>query len=72
MKTETIEVSVVEPMQGKNGVYLKEYKKLEEIPDDGRHSILCSKCGWPSYPKCREWCPNEKSNKKKRTKIEES
>ncbi len=35
-----------------------EYDIDEEIPDEyaDRHSILCMKCQWSTYPECRKWC----------------
>ncbi len=46
------------PVRQKDGtwkVVLKPYE--EDIPDLGREEIICNKCGWPEYPKCKqEWC----------------
>lgn len=29
----------------------------EDIPDLGREALICNKCGWPDYPKCKDtWC----------------
>lgn len=38
-------------------VIVKEFD--EEIPDLGRHCMMCNKCGEKTYPKCTEWCPAE-------------
>lgn len=46
------------PVKQKNGswkVVIKEFN--EDIPDLGRHCLICNKCGLPSYPTCRTWCP---------------
>ena len=40
---------------GKWTTYIKEYQ--EEIPDLGRHRMMCNKCGNERYPDCRSWCP---------------
>lgn len=63
MKTKTIEFAVSEIMESSDGVYFKHYKDKKEYPDDGRHSDLCTVCGFPSYPECRAWCQNEKLTK---------
>lgn len=41
---------------------VKEFK--EDIPDLGRHSLICNKCGEKSYPECQKWCPMEKNRNK--------
>ena len=50
------------PIRQKDGswkVVTKEYE--EDIPDLGRHRMICNDCGFPSYPSCMEWCPVEAS-----------
>lgn len=39
---------------GKWTTYIKEFQ--EEIPDLGRHRMMCNKCGNERYPACRSWC----------------
>lgn len=39
-------------------VVTKEFE--EDIPDKGRHSMICNKCWEENYPKCRETCLIEK------------
>lgn len=46
------------PVKKRDGswkVITKEFD--EDIPDLGRHCLICNKCGRPSYPDCRTWCP---------------
>lgn len=43
---------------GNQTTIIKEFE--EDIPDKGRHSIICNKCIEDSYPQCREWCPMER------------
>ena len=38
--------------------YIKEFE--EDIPDLGRHCLMCNSCGEPSYPKCMEDCGVER------------
>lgn len=47
-----------EKVNGKWTVVLKEFD--EEIPDLGRHRMMCNKCGDKRYPECRSWCLTEK------------
>lgn len=52
---------MAEPVKvnGKWTVVVKEFD--EEIPDRGRHTLLCNKCEvTKDYPACRSWCPIEK------------
>ncbi len=52
------------PIRQKNGTWTTVIKEFEEnIPDLGRHTMICNKCGEKSYPKCMEWCPMEKSKR---------
>lgn len=57
MKTKTIHVDTYE-LTDTGFKYIG--AKDEEYPDDGRHSDLCTVCGFPTYPECRKICPNEK------------
>lgn len=43
---------------GKWTTYIKEFQ--EEIPDLGRHRMMCNKCGDKRYPDCRSLCLIEK------------
>lgn len=61
MKVKSRMADPVRQPDGSWKVVLREFE--EEIPDLGRHSLICNKCGVKSYPKCREWCPIEKSKK---------
>ena len=52
---------------GKWTTYIKEFE--EDIPDLGRHCLMCNSCGEPSYPKCMETCGVEREQKKAQEKI---
>lgn len=55
---------VSEFVEDKNGGHFIHYTREEEFPEtEGRHRDLCVVCGFPSYPECREWCPNEKKSR---------
>jgi len=56
-----IKFRVAEPYQKKDGTWdIREYEMEKEYPDEAvRHSELCTFCGFPSYPECREWCQSE-------------
>ena len=54
------------PVRQADGYWTTEVKEFEEeIPDLGRHSMICNKCGEKSYPECRKWCPMEKEHESK-------
>jgi hypothetical protein len=54
------------PVRQADGSWTTEVKEFEEeIPDLGRHSMICNKCGEKSYPECRKWCPMEKEHESK-------
>lgn len=37
----------------------KHHVEYREYPEEGkRHCNLCVVCGFSTYPKCMEWCPN--------------
>lgn len=58
-----MEIKVSEFVETKDGGYFKHYTEHREFPDsEGRHCNICIFCGFPSYPKCMEWCPNGRSN----------
>lgn len=45
------------PIRQKDGTWKVILRELdEEIPDLGRETIICNKCGWSTYPKCKDWC----------------
>ena len=45
------------PVQQSDGSWTVEKRPYEEdIPDLGRPELMCNHCGWPTYPKCKEWC----------------
>ena len=61
-----ITVRCADPYQKPDGTWdLREYDREEEIPDLGRPDILCNKCGWSTYPECREWCRNARLDREK-------
>lgn len=63
-----IEIESYEPIEGPNGVYFKVTKRTEDYSDNQvRHSDLCTICGFPSYPECRNWCQNEQWEREKQT-----
>ena len=43
---------------GKWTTYIKEFE--EDIPDLGRHCLMCNSCGNETYPECMKWCGVEK------------
>ena len=50
------------PIRKEDGSWTTVIKEFEEeIPDKGRHSLICNKCIEESYPECRKWCPMEKN-----------
>lgn len=59
-----MKITVVEPVKVNEREWdLIEYEKTEEFPEsEGRHSDLCVVCGFPSYPECRDWCPQQGYN----------
>lgn len=60
-----VHVNVAEPYKKDDGSWdLKEYETNEEVPDLGRHDVLCNKCGWSTYPECKKWCRNARLDKK--------
>lgn len=61
MKVKTMESRPIRQKDGTWTTVIKEFEK--DIPDLGRHTIICNKCGEKSYPECRTWCPMEKSVK---------
>lgn len=63
MKVNSRMVCPVRQPDGSWGTVVKEFE--EDIPDLGRHSLICNKCGEKSYPECRAWCPMEKEHESK-------
>lgn len=58
MKIKSRMICPVKRPDGTWDVVTKEFE--EDIPDKGRHSMICNKCPRDDYPKCRETCPIEK------------
>lgn len=56
-----------EKVNGKWTIVVKEYD--EEIPDLGRHEMMCNKCGNKSYPECCLTCPVEQGGIKREQKL---
>ena len=53
------------PVRQKDGTWKVIVKHFEEnIPDLGRHTLICNKCGEKSYPQCMKNCPMENGNNK--------
>lgn len=56
-----IKIDGIEYVNTRDGGYFREYTRTETIDDSKkRHKLLCTMCGFSTYPKCREWCPNGK------------
>jgi hypothetical protein len=54
-----IKIDVYELPETSDGEF-KHHVEYREYPEEGkRHSNLCVVCGFPSYPKCREWCQHQ-------------
>ncbi|MCI9427343.1 MAG: hypothetical protein HFI81_06240 [Eubacterium sp.] len=53
-----MKIDIIELPESSDGEF-KKYSEIREYPEEGkRHCDLCVFCGFPSYPKCMEWCPN--------------
>ena len=52
---------------GKWTTYIKEFQ--EDIPDLGRHCLMCNSCGEPSYPECVKKCPVERDRVEREQKL---
>lgn len=50
-------VSTPVKVNGKWTTVIKEVD--EEFPAEGRHSMMCNRCGNERYPECRKECPIE-------------
>lgn len=59
MKVKSRMASPIKQNDGTWRVVVKEFE--EDISDLGRHTMICNKCGEPSYPECRKRCPMEKN-----------
>lgn len=46
------------------GYFIEKTREVEFPDSEGRHDDLCVVCGFSTYPKCREWCPQKGYNKK--------
>lgn len=59
------------PVKQKGGSWTTVIKHFEEdIPDLGRHMMICNKCGRKNYPECMEQCPVERSRRERAKKKE--
>lgn len=64
-----VKSKMVCPIQKEDGTWTTVIKEFEEdIPDLGREELICNKCGWSDYPKCKEtvceaWKYHESKNK---------
>lgn len=48
---------MISPIKKSDGTWTTVIEEFEEdIPDLGRERPICNKCGWSTYPKCKEWC----------------
>ena len=57
------------PVKQKDGTWTTVIKEFdEEIPDKGRHTLMCNACDSKSYPKCMEWCPVEQNRRERLAK----
>lgn len=65
MKVESRMVCPVKQSDGSWTTVVKEFE--EEIPDLGRHTLMCNKCGEKTYPECMQWCPVERNRKERET-----
>lgn len=59
--------AIPEKVNGKWTVVSRDFE--EEIPDLGRHEMMCNKCGNESYPECCSWCPLEQGRIKREQKL---
>ena len=56
-KTMRVKVRCSSPLKQKDGTWTTVIEEFEEdIPDLGREAVVCNKCGWQTYPECKEWC----------------
>lgn len=52
-----VKCRVASPVKQKDGKWKVITEEIEEdIPDLGRVTKLCNKCGFKTYPKCMEFC----------------
>lgn len=50
------------PVKHPDGTWDVVTKEVEEdVPDKGRHHVICNKCPNDNYPECRKTCPVEKN-----------
>lgn len=62
MKVKSKLIYVVKRADGTNDIETKDI--YEDIPDLGRHHIMCNKCGAKEYPDCTVPCPFRIDNNK--------
>ncbi len=59
-----IHVKGIEHIKTKDGGYFKEYTRTDIIPDeDVRDNIICTTCGFSTYPECKKTCHNFSESK---------
>ena len=52
--------NVSEFVEDENGGHFIHYTREKDFPEsEERHCDLCVVCGFPTYPECRKYCPNE-------------
>lgn len=57
------------PVKQEDGTWTTVMKEFdEEIPDKGRHTLMCNACDWTSYPECMETCPVEQNRRERLAK----
>lgn len=57
------------PVKQEDGTWTTVIKEFdEEIPDKGRHTLICNNCKIDAYPECMEWCAVEKNRKERLAK----
>lgn len=60
-----VKCRVASPVRQKDGSWKVITEKVEEdIPDLGRVTMLCNKCGFKTCPKCMEFCSVGKNMRK--------
>lgn len=54
-----LEIQVSDWVEDENGGHMEHYIEKKEIPDDQvREDEICTICGFPDYPNCKETCHN--------------
>lgn len=51
------EITVFDYYDDENGRHITEHTEKRVFTDaENRDDDLCTFCGFPEYPKCKEWC----------------